>query len=57
MVMQAEPIYRAYEALTERIGKRPRVIYMTPQGQVFNQKIAEELAKEEELGSPGTRYY
>ena len=49
MVMQAEPIYRAYEALTERIGKRPRVIYMTPQGQVFNQKIAEELAKEEEL--------
>lgn len=49
MVMQAEPIYRAYEALTERIGHRPRLIYMTPQGQTFNQKIAEELAKEEEL--------
>ena len=49
MVMQAEPIYRAYEALCGRIGKRPRVVYMTPQGRVFNQKIAEELSKEEEL--------
>ncbi|MBR9955298.1 tRNA (guanosine(37)-N1)-methyltransferase TrmD [Eubacteriaceae bacterium Marseille-Q4139] len=49
MVMQAEPIYRAYEVLCGRIGKRPRVVYMTPQGRVFNQKIAEELSKEEEL--------
>lgn len=49
MVMQAEPIYRAYEALKERIGKSPRVVYMTPQGQVFNQKIAEDLAGEEDL--------
>lgn len=49
MVMQAEPIYRAYEALAEKIGKKPRVIYMTPQGQTFNQSIAEDLAKEEDL--------
>ena len=35
--------------VTVRTGKRPRVIYLTPQGQVFNQKIAEELAKEEDL--------
>lgn len=49
MVMQAEPIYRAYEALVEKIGKKPRVIYMTPQGKTFNQNIAEDLAKEEEL--------
>ena len=34
MVMQAEPIYRAYAALVEKIGKKPRVIYMTPQGQM-----------------------
>ena len=40
MVMQPEPIYDAYEALAARTGKRPRVIYLTPQGQVFNQKIA-----------------
>lgn len=49
MVMQAEPIYRAYEALVEKIGKKPRVIYMTPQGQTFNQSIAEDLAQEEDL--------
>ena len=49
MVMQAEPIYRAYEALTERIGSRPRVVYLTPQGRVFNQSIARELAAEKEL--------
>lgn len=49
MVMQAEPIYRAYEAVRKKIGRSPRVIYMTPQGQVFNQKIAEELSQEEDL--------
>lgn len=49
MVMQAAPVCDAYEALCMRIGKRPRVLYMTPQGQTFNQKIAEELAKEEDL--------
>ena len=49
MVMQAEPIYRAYAALVEKIGKKPRVIYMTPQGQTFNQGIAVDLAKEEDL--------
>ena len=30
-------------------NKRLRVVYMTPQGKVFNQSIAEELAKEEDL--------
>lgn len=49
MVMQAEPVYASYKALCDRIGKRPRVIYLTPQGQVFSQTLAEELAKEEEL--------
>lgn len=49
MVMQPMPVCDAYDALCGRIGKKPRVIYMTPQGRVFNQKIAEELAKEEDL--------
>ena len=49
MVMQPGPVCDAYEALCARLGRRPRVIYMTPQGQVFNQSIATELAKEEEL--------
>ncbi len=49
MVMQAEPIYRTWEAITSRIGKKPRVVYMTPQGSVFHQGMAEEFAKEEDL--------
>lgn len=49
MVMQAEPICDAYDDLCRKIGKRPRVIYMTPQGKVFNQAIARELSREEDL--------
>lgn len=49
MVMQPMPICDAYDDLCSRIGKKPRVIYLTPQGSVFNQRIAEELAQEEEL--------
>ena len=47
--MQAEPVYQCYKALEDRIGKRPRVVYLSPQGQTFNQKMAEEFAEEEEL--------
>ena len=49
MVMQPGPVCDSYEDLCRKIGKRPRVLYMTPQGQTFNQSIAEELAKEEDL--------
>lgn len=49
MVMQAEPICDAYDALCERLGERPRIIYMTPQGRVFRQQDAKELAREEHL--------
>lgn len=49
MVMQPMPICEAYDELCNKIGKKPRVIYMTPQGTVFNQTIAGELAKEEDL--------
>lgn len=54
MVMQPEPVFRAYEQVKENIAKqgrteKPKVVYMTPQGKVFNQKIAEDFAKEEDL--------
>ncbi len=58
MLMQAEPVYLCYEAIAERIRlsksggdetKKPRVIYLTPQGEVFSQKKAEELSREEDL--------
>ena len=61
MLMQAEPVYLCYEAIRERIGtrrrthgeatsgKKLRVVYLTPQGELFTQKRAAELAKEEDL--------
>lgn len=49
MVMQAAPVCDAYEALCERLKKRPRVLYMTPQGKVFSQADARELSGEEDL--------
>ena len=49
MVMQPEPIYLAFEDITLNIEKKPRVVYVTPQGAVFNQSMAEEFAKEEDL--------
>ena len=49
MVMQAEPVYGACQAVEEKIGYKPRVIYLTPQGSVFTQKMAQELAVEQDL--------
>lgn len=49
MLMQAAPICEAYEELCKKLGKRPKVLYMTPQGKVFNQSLAKELAREENL--------
>ncbi|MGE4213371.1 MAG: tRNA (guanosine(37)-N1)-methyltransferase TrmD [Anaerotignaceae bacterium] len=47
MVMQPQPIYDAFKSLD--VTSKTRVVYMTPQGRPFNQKIAEEFAKEESL--------
>ena len=49
MVMQAEPVYQACQAVAEKIGRKPRVIYLTPQGQTFSQTMVEDFAKEEDL--------
>ena len=84
MLMQAEPVYLAYEAVRKKIAERKpaeaeteteepaeaeqleekpvtgseeepvkekklRVVYPSPQGDVFSQGMAEELAKEEDL--------
>lgn len=49
MVMQVEPVFGAYKAVADKLDKKPRVVFLTPQGQVFNQKIATQLSKEEDL--------
>lgn len=48
MLMQAQPVFDACQAALEKSG-RARVIYVTPQGRVFNQDMARELALEKEL--------
>ena len=49
MLMQAPPVYDAWKSVVERIGKKPRCVYVTPQGSTFTQQAAKEFAREEEL--------
>ena len=65
MVMAPGPVYRAHRYVEAQIeakrldvvadtevseaDKKTRVVYLTPQGSVFNQKMAEDFAKEEDL--------
>ncbi|MDE5741255.1 MAG: tRNA (guanosine(37)-N1)-methyltransferase TrmD, partial [Oscillospiraceae bacterium] len=44
MVMQAEPIYRCFLAVTEDFEHKPHTIYMSPKGNVFTQQRAVELS-------------
>ena len=49
MLMQAGPVFGAYQSIAKKTEKKPRVIYLSPQGQTFSQEMAEDFAKEEEL--------
>ena len=46
MVMQAEPIYRCWQAVCEQLGERPHTIYLSPQGKTLTQQRAVELSHE-----------
>ena len=47
MLMQAQPVYDAWKAVTGE--KKIRTVYVTPQGHTFNQKMAMDFAREEEV--------
>lgn len=49
MVMTPQPIFDAYSSIEWLTDKKPRVIYMSPQGKVLTQERAIELSKEEQL--------
>lgn len=50
MLMQAQPIFDAYQDILKRIGRNQvRTIYVTPQGPQFKQSMAVDFAKEEDL--------
>ena len=48
MVMAVQPVMSALEAVKQD-GKKPFTVYMSPQGKLFNQKIAKELLEKEHL--------
>lgn len=45
MIMQVQPVYDCFCDLEKKIGKRPHLIYMSPQGQTLTQEKVKELAK------------
>lgn len=49
MVMKPQPIYDCFEAVCKEIGARPHLIYLSAQGQVFNQQEAVRLSDYEYL--------
>ena len=49
MVLKPEPIYDAYKDITKDLEYKPKVIYMSPRGKIFNQAMARELSKEKHL--------
>ena len=53
MLMQAQPVYDCCEAVQNKIQsegrERSRVVFVTPRGNTFNQKMAENFAKEQDL--------
>ncbi len=49
MVMQAGPIFRAFESVLPQCSGTPRVIYVSPQGRVFDENMAREFSACEDL--------
>ena len=49
MLMMAEPIALCMDDLVEQLGKKPHVLYMSPQGSVLSQEKVKELATYENI--------
>ena len=49
MVMEAEPVYRCYEAICSQAGRPVKVVHLSPQGKPFTQADAEKYAKSGEI--------
>ncbi len=50
MLMMCEPVYQAYLEARKRLGeKKSRVVFLTPAGRPFDEKLAAELSEEENL--------
>lgn len=45
MIMQVDPVYDCFQAICEKDGTVPHLIYLTPQGKTLTQKRVVELSK------------
>ncbi len=45
MIMQVDPVYDCYSAICEKLGTKPHLIYLTPQGKTLTQERVKELSK------------
>lgn len=45
MVMQADPIYRCWEAVCEKLEDKPHAIYLSPKGKTLTQQKTVELSE------------
>ena len=49
MIMQPQPIFDCFQAVCEELGKRPKLIYLSPQGKTLTQAKVRELAELDNL--------
>ena len=49
MVMQTQPIYDCFQALCKEVGKKPHLVYLSPQGNVLTQQHVRELSELDNL--------
>ena len=49
MIMAPQPIFDCYKAISENIGEKPHLIYLTPQGKTLTQQRVKELSKLDNL--------
>ncbi len=49
MIMKPEPVYDACMSAKKEAAEGTKVLYMSPQGKIFNQDKAKELAKEKDI--------
>ena len=49
MIMQPQPIFDCFQAVCAARGKRPRLIYLSPQGKTLTQQRVKELAQLDNL--------
>jgi len=49
LVMRPEPVFDSYMSIKDELKPGTKVVFMTPSGQPFTQRVAEKLAKEDNL--------